>query len=756
MVEGNPTGHQTGEIPLTPEHASLIVFAFEGTPYGAVAAEARGEAFGGIQDALWATINLHHAQRVASSSSQPDTGAELIMQGLLSGNANHEIVAGYAIATGSRPRPGAINRARVIVRGTFHAASERMVAHDPSASLPTYTKYVNSLSGELMGRTDYDMHVPLHQAIRFFANSSNPHQADTQRSGLEAMALLHHMSDDPNAPPAVLPSGALDSVLSNFRHRYREWLEQSGHSRTSEAFQMMDSLLEVTGQRELQSFRQLLGSNPCRAVELRALYMEHLNEMFMGFLEMPPVRQVEHKPPAPEKRTPAKEATKKAAAAAGLVAVDGSAVELDGAPAAPRKRAAKKAAPAKKAMSPGEQPRVVGVRRASDEEFNAAAAELFAKEIRAAAAADTDLGAARAAGAAGMQEVFDFGTPADRRKAAEEKITRDGTDIWVIAAETDVAYAPGQTGRAMSTDSVRAYLRAIGKTPLLNAAEEVEIAKAIEAGLFAGERVEAAERGEITIDIQGMRDLRWIQRSGERAKNLMLEANLRLVVSIAKRYTYKAGDMSFLDLIQEGNTGLIRAVEKFDYTKGYKFSTYATWWVRQAVSRAIADQARTIRIPVHMVEAINRMTTTRNALASKLGREPDDEELAKELDITSQKVQEMQTYAREPVSLDQKVGTDSDTELSGFVSDTKAEHEAYDSAAASGLRDQLNSILKHLTEKEAGVIRARFGLDDGYPKTLEEIAADWSVTRERIRQIEGKALAKLGKKAPKGLKDFLG
>jgi RNA polymerase primary sigma factor len=293
---------------------------------------------------------------------------------------------------------------------------------------------------------------------------------------------------------------------------------------------------------------------------------------------------------------------------------------------------------------------------------------------------------------------------------------------------------------AVSTDSVRAYLKRIGKVALLNAAQEVELAKRIEAGLCAAERL-----GH-TVDATGAgiprrgRDLRWIVRDGERAKNHLLEANLRLVVSLAKRYTGRG--MAFLDLIQEGNLGLIRAVEKFDYTKGYKFSTYATWWIRQAISRAMADQARTIRIPVHMAEVINKLGRIRRELLQELGREPALVELAKEMDITPEKVQEIQRYAREPISLDQTIGDEGDSPLGDFIEDSEAV-VALDAVSVTLLQDQLESVLATLSTREAGVIRLRFGLTDGQPRTLSEIGQVYGVSRERIRQIESQAMTKL-------------
>jgi RNA polymerase primary sigma factor len=297
-----------------------------------------------------------------------------------------------------------------------------------------------------------------------------------------------------------------------------------------------------------------------------------------------------------------------------------------------------------------------------------------------------------------------------------------------------------------SADSVRAYLKQIGKVALLNAEEEVDLAKRIEAGLYAAERVRRMEEARLAgkkgeqVSPQLRRDLLWIVRDGERAKNHLLEANLRLVVSLAKRYTGRG--MAFLDLIQEGNLGLIRAVEKFDYTKGYKFSTYATWWIRQAITRAMADQARTIRIPVHMVEVINKLGRIQRELLQDLGREPTPEELAKEMDITPEKVLEIQQYAREPISLDQTIGDEGDSQLGDFIEDSEAV-VAVDAVSFTLLQDQLQSVLQTLSEREAGVVRLRFGLTDGQPRTLDEIGQVYGVTRERIRQIESKTMSKL-------------
>ncbi|MCZ2830636.1 RNA polymerase sigma factor [Modestobacter sp. VKM Ac-2986] len=326
--------------------------------------------------------------------------------------------------------------------------------------------------------------------------------------------------------------------------------------------------------------------------------------------------------------------------------------------------------------------------------------------------------------------------------AADEKTEGEGPDFeWDDEEESEaLRQARKDAELTASADSVRAYLKQIGKVALLTAEEEVDLAKRIEAGLYGSERIRQVEEEGQKLSPQMRRDLNWIVRDGERAKNHLLEANLRLVVSLAKRYTGRG--MAFLDLIQEGNLGLIRAVEKFDYTKGYKFSTYATWWIRQAITRAMADQARTIRIPVHMVEVINKLGRIQRELLQDLGREPTPEELAKEMDITPDKVLEIQQYAREPISLDQTIGDEGDSQLGDFIEDSEAV-VAVDAVSFTLMQDQLTSVLQTLSEREAGVVRLRFGLTDGQPRTLDEIGQVYGVTRERIRQIESKTMSKL-------------
>jgi RNA polymerase primary sigma factor len=340
------------------------------------------------------------------------------------------------------------------------------------------------------------------------------------------------------------------------------------------------------------------------------------------------------------------------------------------------------------------------------------------------------------AGGAGT-DAPETGNPLDGTEAVEpdaaELVDEDDDDEEEVVVPEEDTSGP-------STDLVRAYLKEIGRVALLNAEQEVELAKRIEAGLFAAEKLRQGDSGELKLTKTVRRDLEWLTADGQRAKDHLLEANLRLVVSVAKRYTGRG--MAFLDLIQEGNLGLIRAVEKFDYTKGYKFSTYATWWIRQAITRAMADQARTIRIPVHMVEQINKLTRVQRQMLQDLGREPTPDELARELDMTPDKVVEIQGYAREPVSLEQNVGDEGDSQLGDFIEDADAPIAA-EVVSFGLLQRELDSVLKTLPEREAAVVALRFGLTDGQPRTLDEIGKEFGLTRERIRQIEAKTLSKL-------------
>ena len=330
-------------------------------------------------------------------------------------------------------------------------------------------------------------------------------------------------------------------------------------------------------------------------------------------------------------------------------------------------------------------------------------------------------------------------------KVSEGAALRERTNTGIhvkggfVVSDSDETDEPVQqvTVAGATADPVKDYLKQIGKVSLLNAEQEVDLARRIEAGLYAEFKLKN-QADEMTS--RERRELHFLAQDGQQAKNHLLEANLRLVVSLAKRYTGRG--MQFLDLIQEGNLGLIRAVEKFDYTKGYKFSTYATWWIRQAITRAMADQARTIRIPVHMVEVINKLARVQRQMLQDLGREPTPEELAKELDMTAEKVVEVQKYGREPISLHTPLGEDGDSEFGDLIEDSEAIVPA-DAVSFTLLQEQLHHVLDTLSEREAGVVSMRFGLGDGQPKTLDEIGKVYGVTRERIRQIESKTMSKL-------------
>ena len=443
------------------------------------------------------------------------------------------------------------------------------------------------------------------------------------------------------------------------------------------------------------------------------------------------------------KALPAKAVSAKAVSAK---AVSAKAVSAKTVPA----KAATKSAPAKSATKPAT---AKAARGSVKNQAESAEGELLVEDLDLAVEPDIDVAeeiviedleevvveeagvvvAVVTAGPATDGEDDDVAEPSDKDKAS-------GDFVWDEEESEALRQARKDAELTASADSVRAYLKQIGKVALLNAEEEVELAKRIEAGLYATQKMtEVAERGK-KLPVQQRRDMTWICRDGDRAKNHLLEANLRLVVSLAKRYTGRG--MAFLDLIQEGNLGLIRAVEKFDYTKGYKFSTYATWWIRQAITRAMADQARTIRIPVHMVEVINKLGRIQRELLQDLGREATPEELAKEMDITPEKVLEIQQYAREPISLDQTIGDEGDSQLGDFIEDSEAV-VAVDAVSFTLLQDQLQSVLETLSEREAGVVRLRFGLTDGQPRTLDEIGQVYGVTRERIRQIESKTMSKL-------------
>ncbi|MFE5037034.1 RNA polymerase sigma factor [Streptomyces sp. NPDC056683] len=394
--------------------------------------------------------------------------------------------------------------------------------------------------------------------------------------------------------------------------------------------------------------------------------------------------------------------------------------------------AAPAVAPAAVADDPAEE--AAPVKKAVAKKAAPAAKKTAAKKTATAAAKKTV--AKKTSAKKDDAEILEEEVLEEAKAGAEEPEGTESAGFVLSDEDEDDAPAQQVAAAGATADPVKDYLKQIGKVPLLNAEQEVELAKRIEAGLFAEDKLANADK----LAPKLKRELEIIAEDGRRAKNHLLEANLRLVVSLAKRYTGRG--MLFLDLIQEGNLGLIRAVEKFDYTKGYKFSTYATWWIRQAITRAMADQARTIRIPVHMVEVINKLARVQRQMLQDLGREPTPEELAKELDMTPEKVIEVQKYGREPISLHTPLGEDGDSEFGDLIEDSEAVVPA-DAVSFTLLQEQLHSVLDTLSEREAGVVSMRFGLTDGQPKTLDEIGKVYGVTRERIRQIESKTMSKL-------------
>ena len=429
----------------------------------------------------------------------------------------------------------------------------------------------------------------------------------------------------------------------------------------------------------------------------------------------------------PATKTAVAKETKAVAPKAKATKVDAEVIEVASAkaPKAPAKaKAAKGATPTAEKAKPAKAKKAAKLGDDDEEDIDDADDLVSVDEIVAEAASAIDLTA--------VEEDHDD----EHDDEEKEKIVVPEGALVLSHREEDDIPVQTTTITGATADPVKDYLKQIGKVALLNAELEVELAKRIEAGLFAEEKLATDKK----LSREAERDLKWVVKDGQRAKSHLLEANLRLVVSLAKRYTGRG--MQFLDLIQEGNLGLIRAVEKFDYTKGYKFSTYATWWIRQAITRAMADQARTIRIPVHMVEVINKLARVQRQLLQDLGREPTPEELARELDMTPEKVVEVQKYGREPISLSTPLGEDGDSEFGDLIEDTEAVVPA-DAVGFTMLQRELERILDSLHPREAGVIRSRFGLGDGVQKTLDQIGEEFGVTRERIRQIESKTMSKL-------------
>jgi len=519
--------------------------------------------------------------------------------------------------------------------------------------------------------------------------------APAPAAGAPSPPTLVHLDERQSVSSVPSPSTAPQQLPSEFSHPQLQELLASGRS---------------SGSVTASSLR-----TACESAEVPMSRMKTV----LRALDEASVTVVVDDPQPVAKRTAAATRTR---AATTVPTADGSASE----PSAPARPAAKKATTTRKTTT----------RKTATKSDSASAAPAPRKGKSASDSGPSEVTAPDVAETLADEDAAARPTVSEA-DAADAKATDTRGDSFVLRDDDDEDAPAVQVVTAGATaDPVKDYLKQIGKVALLNAEQEVELAKRIEAGLFAEERMTS---GEVT-DARYHRELQWIAHDGRRAKNHLLEANLRLVVSLAKRYTGRG--MLFLDLIQEGNLGLIRAVEKFDYTKGYKFSTYATWWIRQAITRAMADQARTIRIPVHMVEVINKLARVQRQMLQDLGREPTPEELAKELDMTPEKVVEVQKYGREPISLSTPLGEDGDSEFGDLIEDSEAVVPA-DAVSFTLLQEQLHSVLDTLSEREAGVVSMRFGLTDGQPKTLDEIGKVYGVTRERIRQIESKTMSKL-------------
>ncbi|HSW99384.1 MAG TPA: sigma-70 family RNA polymerase sigma factor [Candidatus Saccharimonadales bacterium] len=686
-----------------------------------------------VQDALQAGANLRHAQLLASGEplSQLETG---LLHGIVGGRSVDTIVADMERAGHDGASRGSIYTARVALAHVINLVLKNGRRLQGTMSLAGFTAAAQEGAARLMDGVVY-ADTPLSRTVNGLADSANPGRKAGRAANPLAKALAHHMLPSVLAPPFALPSEALGTVLESVRQRYAQWLDATGAERPPQIASMMDELLgRVEGARP-RSLRHILAEFPGFEDGLLEEYTAHVTKFAReGEAARPP-------------------RTTRAAAAAGAAVVK---------PASPAKKApAKKATPATGSTAPpgakrlGRPPGKAAVAAAAapaeaavadpppnEDGFDLAEARKLEAglDMKGLIPKDAEAKAAVAVASLSDGSGFDFGSEDDRtQEAGDLQETQENT--W-----------EGASGRPVSSDNVKIYLRQAGRAPLLNAEQEVRLAKAIEAGLYAAFKLQEAEEAGETIDPALQRDLMRVVLDGERARALFIESNLRLVISVARRYTHQ---MEYLDLIQEGNTGVIRAVDKFDYARGYKFSTYATWWIRQAIGRAIADQARTVRIPVHMVEIINRMRIVTTELTHDYGREPTTPEIAVAMGTTEAKVVEMRAYIQAPVSLDASVGEDGHSAFQNFVVEEDAGNEAYGRVAFQDIKREIEKVLATLTPREAGVVRLRWGLSGDAPRTLQEVGIVYGVTRERIRQIEARTIAKLCHPSPSsGLVDY--
>ncbi|HSW99383.1 MAG TPA: sigma-70 family RNA polymerase sigma factor [Candidatus Saccharimonadales bacterium] len=713
MVE-NGASHLVGEVtaPIPALGGQVLHGAFAGTPYAEAAASGGQEL---ATQVLWAAANLSHARASAAAPVHAEVTA--CVQGVAYGWTSSRIARNMR---GTDAEERVMRQVGLLTR-ELRSSVGGLLAATPDAGIDTLVASMQAEAVALMEKTPYPRAGPrgqLHLAISFLADNANPYPGRWRDpAAAKRQALLHHMSDTNAAPPAVLPSPALTRVLDDLRRRYDQCVAKNGWPTDSEAYGVMAALLGIGG-RQVQSFRELQGLAPHDAERLREVYSAHLAEVAAEFRLMPPAEP----PPKPERRR-GRPPANRTAVAAGVVAVDGASTiikpQLTAEPAAPPA--------AKRAAQPATRPAAAKtVTKAAAPKADTAAETPAPAKPKAARKAPPTKTLAVEAGAQN-DAVF-----------AEDDLMAAEAEAAAAGADTDEDDSKAQTDQAMSADGVRAYLNRI-RHSILTREEEVQLAKEIEAGLYAAHLLNSPDG----VVPELLADYLYIVQAGERAKDALLRQNLRLAVFIAKRYTGRG--MEYLDLIQEGNLGLIRAVEKFNYVKGYKFSTYATWWIRQAIIRALDDQARTIRIPVHVGDEIKGLRRDRKDLTAALGRDPEDDELAAHMGISLVHVHELYGYMRPVDSLDAPVKEGESKTLGDLVADvadTGASGELGDIVRAE-TEAKVLEILEPLPERWRTVLLMRWGLYTGTPMTQQDIAEVLGRSNKRIAQIEATAKKRL-------------
>ncbi len=756
----------------------LLLHAFEHTPWEtearAIAANEPGTRAELLYEATLAGGNLYHAGLGAGKRSlQADNRAVLL--GVLAGRSSGQIIEDALFVGHKSIKLEQISEQRDAVAWAMSGYIRGLRGPD-APTLPGIIKGMQAESNRAMDRLKYDQR-DLHVAVGLLARASSKYQLESGRVARNARALLHHLSDSRLAPPSRLDSPQLEEGLNDLQDRYRQWVKEAGLPEGGAAYQLMDELLGLGGALP-RSLGQVVGRRPREIRSIGPLLSSHLQTFFIDSVALPPVEQANtvHSPVKRPRAAKSSTATAKPHAT----------------PPPPKPRPVKAAAPpvarapkepgpgssrAKRPRNSGEvvvsEPDIIEVKsaakRGAAQTLVAAASGVLAVETvgvgsEAPQQADIldmepDAAALEHEVALRTAEITDdnFASPEDLEAEAvrllEEEATLEARRVKrrerAAALQTPSSDLDAEV--TVSVDIIHQYLNTIGKVPLLNAEQEVQLAKRIEAGLYAAEKLRQVKEEGLELDPVALRDMHFIARDGKRAKDDFIEANLLLVVSIAKRY--RGRGMKFLDLIQEGNIGLIRGVEKFDYFKGYKFSTYATWWIRQEMTRALANQARTIRLPVNVVEIVKKLRTTERDLRDTLGRDPLPDELAAAMEVTPEKLAEIINWDREPVSLNTPVGDSS--ELGDFVGDLPRPGVSPEDAIV--FRTDAEAAFAGLSKIEAAVLRLRFGFtEDGAAYTLEETGRALRRSVIGIHKIEARALDKLrASRKGKSLADYL-